>query len=359
VAACAIYDSSLLLPTPGQGDGSLLDGASQDGASALDAGPDSADPCNHMLPPERPDGGDGADDVAMTFAFNGVDVGLGVPLDLDRTCTCPGPSSCTQPSGSASACDGTRGQDDSFTQVFAEVGFPKASFASSNSENMLLIVKNYNGTANDPAVTVSFVLSSGLEGIRFPDAGPKQAAHDGTDEWTVDPDTLFGGIGQTLLDTKTKCDPATCIGDKRDSNAYVRDGVLVASFDGLPSPANMDPGRLVFDLNSVVITARIVPGDGGAAALVDGGLSGRWAITPLLHNLFRLAGCVDNANYQAFHGIICKHIDVASSPAQDNTGVACDAVSTALGFSAVAARGGHAYRNVPEAGCAFVSDTCP
>jgi len=358
-AACSIYDSSLLLPaSDGGGDGSSDASPGLDSAST-DGGAEASDPCNHMLPPERPDGGDGTDDIGLIFAFNSLDVGLGVPLDLDRTCTCPAPSSCIPPEGGAPVCDGTRGQDDSFTKVFTDVGFPKASFSTGALYNMLLILKNYNGGMNDDQVTASFVLSSGREGVRFPDAGPTDVAQDGTDEWTVDPDTLFGGTGQNLIDSNSKCDPGNCLGDKRDGNAFVRDGVLVVTLDSLPSPSPIEPGRVVFDLKSVVITARIVANSNGTHSLLDGGLTGRWPITPLFHNVFRLNGCMNSANYQAFHPLVCKYVDIASDPSLDNKGAACDSVSAALGFSAITAKGGHGYRIVSDAGCDYVNDTCP
>ncbi|HEX3770275.1 MAG TPA: hypothetical protein VHV30_05400, partial [Polyangiaceae bacterium] len=111
--ACAVYDTSLLLPG--------------DGGAEAEA---SVDPnaCQHVSPPARPDSSSDTDaGITLIAAFRTIDIGLdsdaSAPYgyDLDNVCTCPGPGSCVQPNGTKTCDDdagGRTGRDNFSIQLF-------------------------------------------------------------------------------------------------------------------------------------------------------------------------------------------------------------------------------------------------
>ena len=86
---------------------------------------------------------------------------------------------------------------------------------------MLLEIPDYNGTENDPVVTVKYYMSNGLN----PDAdgGIPTPKFDGTDRWTIDPSSTW--------QRRRK-------GSYSDDAGYVAKGTLVANM------AAGDPDRV-------------------------------------------------------------------------------------------------------------------
>lgn len=310
----------------------------------------------------------------MALAFSEVSFGVGdagpsiAPaqgLDLDLTCSCPGPPSCLAPKGVEPSCDGPRGQDNALRPVFERfTAFNQDSLAGTfraGRSSLLVFVSQYNGGLNDRLVSVGLAVSGGIEGARFPDAGPKDPAFDGTDVWTVDPDSVVGGNDALLAGAS--CQDKPCVPLVVDTAAYVSNGVLVARFGALPATKRAFAGQLVFDLEHAFLRAKISK-VGEVYQLSEGELTGRWPAERLLHNLTGLdspfggAICKGSALYQQVKAALCAAVDVAPNPAADNQGNPCTAISTVIAFNATQARAGRVSRSVQDPKCPDEVDTC-
>ncbi len=355
VAACSLYDSSLLLPvSPGSDAG--MDGGAQptvaDGAVSMDAG------CTHSVAPSAPAKDDtsvGPDrDFVVAASYFRVVAGATATLppspsglDLDNTCTCPGPPSCTGTSSKAT-CDLDGGADDNggvfFAQYalldptgFSDMGLSTAVTAGSNG--LLYRVKNYNGQPNDTKVTVIAYESSG---IRDADGGTLAPLLDGTDVWSIAPNSLLGGDS---VDGGASCEgnDTACLPVFFDTNAYVSNGTLVAHVDH-PFFVGYQISRIRVLLAGSVLSARLIP-SGGSFRIDDGRISGRWSTTAFLTALQSLndplqAGvglCGDAGTYLNIKAGVCGFADVMTDHTKDNTGVACDAFSMQVTFTGVPA----------------------
>jgi hypothetical protein len=365
VAACSIYDASLLLPAA-----AVVSDAGPPDVAAADA--DAGPRCPHATLPGKPTGEDGEQDLSLTLAFSEVSFGIGDAgpagtqgLDLDLTCSCPGAPSCIAPVGASPACDGPLGQDNALKPVFERfTAFNQDSLAGTfraGRSSLLLFVSRYNGGLNDRLVSVGLAVSGGIEGARFPDAGPKDPAFDGSDLWTVDPDSVVGGNDALLAGAS--CQDKPCVPVIADTAAYVSNGVLVARFGALPAAKRAFPGQLVFDLEHASIRAKITK-VGNTYQLTEGELTGRWPAERLLHNITGLENpfggsvCKGSAVYGQVKAAFCAAVDLAPDPASDNQGKACTALSTVVAFNGTQARAGRVARSVEEPKCPDEADTC-
>ncbi len=331
-ASCTVYDRSLLVESDGGGD------AAVDGSEAG---------CLRAGPPDRPakDDPDVADGGELTFVVSYLDftshVGDAGPLrgyDLDRSCTCPEEPSCTSPK---QQCDDSTGRDNvGGVQLENFVSFaPTFSPASMNARlakgvyGLLLRLRNWNGAPNDTSVEVSFYVSKGTDlvgdgGTHVP---PK---FDGTDVFTVSKASLLGGVAPPYIPQP----------DAVDTTAYVRDGVVVAkgtTFHAELHTSDFGTRPIEVTLNNATIVATITKTATGYR-LDDGVVTGRWPTNKLLTSLSpvfeSLSGsflCGDSGVYQAMKGIICGNVDISAAVQNDNTTATCDALSTAIGFTAV------------------------
>ena len=348
--ACSIYDSSLVAPPSAD--------ASSDAAPAPDASPDALDTCNHARIPSRPaaddDGGTDAGEIVLALKDLVLDVDAGngetIGYDLDQTCTCPGPRSCTSPKAD---CDDPRGRDnsagallDSFSS-YATVFDPtviQQRFRDGRI-GLLFRIDGYNGTPNDTQITVSIFLSNGTEGAE--DGGtPIPPAYDGGDMWTVDPKSLVGGVAPPYIPQP----------DSSDTTAYVRDGVLVAAVSqGHLDFAGGGAASIHLDLTDVLVTGTLGLDANGEWSVTNGVLAGRWATRQFLvalagiHDPFSTGGylCGDSGTYATIKGIICDGRDITSSTINDNTNATCNALSIGLGFTATTAQFGTVYEGLP------------
>ncbi|CAN5263587.1 hypothetical protein BH09MYX1_BH09MYX1_17880 [soil metagenome] len=333
-ASCAVYDTSLLT-------------SADSGVDAGKEGGPDAFACNAATYPVRPDFDElGADAGDLVFAVKRFDFptdGGTISqrgFDLDRACTCPGAGSCVPPKGASASCDDDAGRDNAGGQLLTTF----TSFATSYNPDklntriqagefdLLVRVRNYNGASDDTSVEAALYLSNGTEPAA--DGGaPNVPKFDGTDVWTVDPRSLLGGIAPPYIPQPNSVDTA----------AYVHGGVLVASLANadIEFAAGAGLASLKVNMSGVVVTGRITMVN-GVYTVSEGTLSGRWPARKFLTALQAIKVpltteylCGDSGTYESIKALICKSLDIVSSPQNDNTNAPCDSLSLALGFEAV------------------------
>jgi hypothetical protein len=365
----------------GPGDLGDLTAGRADAGSAEGGAPDAA-VCVHAGPPAPPTAEDGPSLATQVFAvdairfFDGEDAGEGAPpplvgLDLDRTCTCPGPGSCVPPGDAgAEACDLSDGRDNAAGPLLAlfsnlaKGSGPERTVTQIRAGlfDILVSVQGWNGRPDDPAVIVGVQISNGIQGVEA-DAGtvPKL---DGTDVWTVTPASVLGGSDLVGRDCRTLNLP--CIPVRADTAAYVSGGVLVAHLD-VPMPIEGSRALLEIDFSSATLTARITPS--GSSFRLTGEIAGRWAADKLLDTFAHLpnptdgrALCSTDAGLELYGLVkqnVCTGLDLAATPAADRTGAPCDALSNTLSFTATSATLGKVFERPrgPEQCPGFV-DRC-
>ena len=364
------------------------------------------DPCAHKMLPPRPDAA--FDEIkgfyvfaVRTADFSGAD-DAGTPLgyDLDGVCTCDtrpgaahaGAASCTAPG--STPCDYDAGVDNALYAPFrAAAGFLGDSGNGSallgnqtecGRETLLIVLGDYNGLADDPKVRVGLLPSFGIQEPH--DAGddpdsscgnsgapPYPAKWDGTDIWTYKTGTGLGS-GVTII-------PA--IGT---SDAYVTGYRLVVPPVGAISvflgtaPVEISSPATVATLQGVDAFGNDVPSGTTPVGfrLRDGVLSGRVAVGALLQTIGLLVTkssinpsdiipvCQDVLKGEVIRKQICNGRDIQSDPAKDfqppgAAPFACDAVSTAVRFTADMAQVGDPYLPDagPDAGCPADWPVCP
>ena len=198
--------------------------------------------------------------------------------------------------------------------------------------DVLLRLGDYNGSENDDAVVVALFASNGTAGpTPADDAGPPPR-FDGTDTWTVDPDSLLevdagadGGVAKFAT-----------------SDAYVRSNSFVAR----SSIAYLGLGDLALRIAGATVT-----GDIDLAAhpyrIHRGRISGRIGANELLSSLSHInlgsislcpGGPGATGLYERARSTVCAARDIASDPSRDGKGEPCDAVSVGIGFTAVEAK---------------------
>lgn len=286
--------------------------------------------------PDRPlqdDGNDDGEYVLALYTFglgDESDGGLAsLGYDLDGVCTCPEPPSCKLPA-SATACDGPGGVDNAGSGLLA--GLAKLTASGSDIDRglqtgqygLVLRLRHYNGTANDREVEVSAFAAAIAKDDAGVDAGLRW---DGTDEISVDPDSVFG-----------TSPPYQAV--FTDTRAYVANGVMVSHLD---VPIRL--GRLLIDVRGSAFTATIRR-DGATLALDEGLLVGRATTRTILTTLAQFDDpldknqylCGDSGSYAVIKTQVCSIADITADPSQDNRGAPCDAISIAARFTMRSAR---------------------
>ena len=154
------------------------DAAAQRETGASDAGSDGPiDPCMHAYPPPKPSAADTPTDLSILVAAKrftlGTPVGSIPPgLDLDNACSCPPavPDTCV---GKKDHCDAVGGRDNAagslFNTLLGAPGPQKIDFDErinsgirAGRNTILLGVDHFNGTNDDPDVSVSVYATVGL-----------------------------------------------------------------------------------------------------------------------------------------------------------------------------------------------------
>lgn len=254
--------------------------------------------------------------------------------DLDNVCTCPGTSSCAAAADApeGAQCDVDGGIDTAGTILLE--GFIKLAGVEVDSVTklragkigLLFRLRDYNGQPDDAEVEFSVFLTNGTEKDINGDHIPPK--FDGTDLWTLDPDSLIGGAGPPYLPQFV------------DTKAYVANGVLVANID---FPLTFS--SLVLSLSGSVLTAHI-NNVGGRLRLDDGRIVGRWPTGKLLTVLDTVKDpyvdgkglCGDSGLYHDLKKRICAGADITANPKLDNTNAPCDALSITTSFAASPAK---------------------
>lgn len=332
----------------------------------------TADPCNGVgTPPAPPPSTSSpADKVDAVFALYAVDTGTdaGTALrpwgfNLDSTCTCPGPASCTPPNGTK-FCDYEGGVDDEGEFVFTDLQKAVATLApdaagffadslfntalQGGKSGLLIRVREYNGQADDALVKVAIYSSPGYDTLI--DAGP---GWDGGDPWRIDQSYVGGSVDAPVYEV----------------GGWVANYTLVASPAQIPiviGSSSAQPVRLRLDTGHIM--AKILM-SGGAPVGLDGTLAGRWKAVDFLQGLQEVPDpvnmgsnlCGTSLTYTVIRNAVCAHRDLMANKDYDNQNAICDAVSFGIGFQARrAAFGAITAAKPPVYGCdaGWVS-TCP
>lgn len=374
------------------------------------------DPCMHAVPPPKNATDDPTLDVGelsfvlrethleKTFGYDASVFGDAGPppntalgFDLDNDCTCEpglpheaGPNSC-RPFPGKLACDQPNGIDNQLPGLLAPL---KVLTGASDLDQLatinaritagdtatILVVRGYNGLANDNEVTVQ--IHSVTRPDRLPyvdggdiciDAGPRRPNYPPLD----DPDAAGGPTyDPNRLPTFDGCDVWGDVIGTSGLPAYVANHVLVVGSDvSVPLPF----AGAAIEAESVRLTAVLVPDGSGGWTLEDGQIGGRGPVNALLAaggtlSFSKDAGpvCLDPSlsgmgQRQLFVANTCPAVDISLHASQDfyvgKTGqeVACDAISVAFAFRA---ERGFVGPPVDDAGgshtnCADTGLTCP
>lgn len=301
--------------------------------------------CDSKLPPGRPDVPDDKVASELTVVLDHFDVGIArdggaataVGFDLDRTCTetpetvsCAPGQTLTASEFNASVKDKERGVDNGAFALLQLLSFVYAEFSAAAIERalvdgmfgFLVDIEGYDGKADDSRVGVAFRPTIGL------DKGGGKPKFDGTDEWDVDKEfaNRHEFFGSTFVDV----------------DAYVRDGVLYASFPNLilPVQRSQNGNVLRIILQDVVFSAKIVKVAANRTELQEGVLAGKWPVAEAIGQVRRFAFdgdqeiplCSQPEFDPQFRARVCAARDirlgVGAKPSDP-----CDALSVGFAFS--------------------------
>jgi len=303
---------------------------------------DGSTVCTSRVPP-RPTVDDNPTGAApeLVLALETLQVkdepGKELGFDLDGRCTCPDVSACLlngtpldktcalAPGGRDIVGNFLLGQfaakETAFSQDALQMRLAKGAAGA------ILKITDYNGAANDPAVTLEFF---GEAWMPLDDAGVQPTPRkDGTDTWTVYPDTVgFISAGPQAI--------------QRDTVAYVTNHTLVAHLLDATIALRPDTGvndnPLVIEVHDAFMTAKLVSTDRGFR-LESAMLGGRWPSDRILKSFATLADvngsiCKNSGSYLLLKVGVCATQDIASKQADDNHQAPCNAVSWGFGFTA-------------------------
>jgi hypothetical protein len=320
VAGCVVYDPGLV--TQGNGCG------------------------RHQ--PARPTIDDTSEPGVVSFGLRDVVLDQGamwreIGYDLDcRNSTPTNPlTECTV--GGAVPPDGVEGIDNQFGAVFyplvasVVMGLEdRARMAQMEGRGLpILRISGWNGTRNDPVIDISItaavfstafagdtpptIVINGPDDQTLPGGGAVPAPIWDGNDWTwVRSDSFLGGdVEQPLV---------------RDPQAYIVDGVLVASL-----PERVD---IVFPTDTVGVLVRLT-GAVATGRLSDDGtqleevvVAGRWAITDLLDTAENIGVCRGDVQYGILETQLHRVADLRTRPTSPGDPViACDALSIGVRFT--------------------------
>ena len=350
VAACSIYDSSLLISS----EAGVADGG--DGGADVDL-------CKAPGWPQRPDKDDpGGPDVEFYNAVNTLDFNASpdagppsIGFNLDGFCTCPDVESCKSGDAAPAHCDGKNGLDNSGAALIRQFSSSQGFFDQAYINDQiakgvfgaLIRVRGYNGMPNDTKVELAVFVSNGTDGIQV--GVPKPVKQDGTDKWTLDPTSLKGGA---------LADGGTPVALYEDPNAYVRDGVLVGTLNfPLSIGAGNGEGLVTLELSGSIVAAKLTKV--GSTFKATGVIGGRWPARKLLTTLAVLRDpldptktqhlCGPNPTYQALRDRVCSFADISGNLLEDGKNAPCDSLSIGFGFESIPAGYGNTWPK-PDSG---------
>jgi hypothetical protein len=299
------------------------------GSSSAAGGGSVEDPCSARWPAPVPDTSGMNDPEVVFLAVRTLDLGDASPgaepgFDLDRACSCcqgcPEVPTCMPPG--APICDGPRGADNATASFFASMSSVLSEPVTTDALRsriavgqwtLLFQIWSYNGLDDDDQVTIAFYSTTGSQ------ATP---VWNGMDAWDIRDDSL------PALETDLRR------AHVRTNNAYVADGVLVATFT--------EP-RLGFWLGPefpIVFGDAVVSGRLAGPApyrMTEGTIAARWAIGDAFWSLdlMRDGGtavlCQGLPDYEdVVKPALCSRLD--SRP--DDALTACTAISFGMSFAA-------------------------
>lgn len=357
--------------------GGRKDAAEDTTAPVEDAGGDARLCTPHVPPPPPADQQDTEIPGTVVLALDAfriddsttVDASIApsVGFDIDKACTCPEPESCLPPpDAGAKKCDNDGGADNALGRLFSTLGafFPNSfgpDFATDairkGSYGAIINIGGWNREANDPKVFVSFFLSQGTD-VQA-DGGKGRVKLDGTDVWTVDPESVKDGNANIGVDCSA--DFTRCLPAYSSSNAYIKDNVLVSRIS-LPFAISASSGRIVIELEDILVAFRLRKE--GSIYRAEGEFTGRWPVPRVLKALSVVPVndqplCDQPTLFNVARAEICSGVDVTSDPGADHAGKACDAVSAAFRFTAGSAVLGRIYKpELPAPACQGFMPTC-
>jgi hypothetical protein len=300
---------------------------------------------------DDPGGADTELVAAVTQIDFGLDAGASLSFDLDDTCTCPGPESCTPQAGAPKHCDDDAGRDNAGGPLIAKFAAltpdldPNGlnpSIAAGNS-TLVFRVRRWNGLPNDTSVELAIFASRGTSPYNDAGIGPVPK-HDGADLWSIDRASLVGGVAPPYVPTYV------------DGNAYVVGGVLAATLD-FPLALGGAYSSTFISLSGARVVGVLDKRTTGYA-IKDARVVGRWGSRNLLTGMQVAKDplnkgkflCGDDPTYLTFKTEICKAADLASNPQNDNAGASCDAMSLVLSFQSEPALLGPAATSLDDGG---------
>jgi len=333
-------------------------GARRPDASSADAAEAAVetDRCvkHHPPPPPNDTSSVDADVAPLVFAirtFRGRP--RGQPLlgyDLDDRCTgdptsLSSESPCEPPNRREPLADEDGGIDNALGTAVAgfaalsDAGDPFGAAATKNIDvgksTNLISVFEYDGQANDGHVVAQIELAAGLLSTGCGDGGTQNGPRwDGCDTWARAPGLIPGRTGVT-----------------RQYDGYVTDGVLVIRGE------EMNIGLLVGEITiyDAVLTAEVERAE-GKTTLKNGIIAGRAAAVDVVSavqyvDFDHVVVCNNPASFELARTTICRSRDLPLRRYDDGHGVACEAVSFAMGFDAEIALAGEVREMPPPPSC--------
>jgi hypothetical protein len=333
-----------------------------DGGTSAEGGPT----CNSRQAPPPPTGINDTGSVSALLAIQIVqidtasDAGIAAPvsLDMDHTCTGAGQGdSCLRPGDGGVFKDGPRGEDNAlgllFNAINAAQNFPP-TFATDRIKagyfTLMIGLAGWNGLPDDPQVGIVLYDSEGIT-KKDADGGRALPKFDGTDVWSIDPDSVVSGADHIGVDCASPDAKYSCIARTRDDFAYVTGGKLVArprrdSDSNGPVPVNLRSvvGDISMNFYDLTLIGDLKGGPDGATAL-NAEFSGRIPVSNLIQTFGGIQDftknngqplCNNPSLFSLSRGAVCAAQDL-SDPGKDNTGQKCDYISGAFSFSAIPA----------------------
>ncbi len=320
------------------------------GPGKEDTGVPSNDPCKHAFPADPPakDDDPGTELPAFYLALKTITVTNPQGFDLDNVCTCDsrpntaqgGRSSCT-PKQKNKDCDGDGGTDNSGATLFSALPFQPGNSLDDQITNdltegrqgLLLYIQGWNGKPNDLDVHVGVVVSQGVKDPTGCGGTPTGKNHYppqwcGQDRWTYQTGAIDPGNTPHFL-----------------APAYVSGNQLVFRS---PGKATLFFGNATLGFNAPIMAGTLAKS--GSGYTLVGALAGRIESSDLLAAAGQFtdpenrgdpdtgAGrkyiCENTIVYSVISSTICGGRDIIRDPKLDFQDIACDSVSTSIGFTA-------------------------
>lgn len=342
LCGCNVFDAGLIEPVdaPSSSDVPTADVPTQDVPVLTGL---------RKVPPRPAAEAEGPDAEVLTVALRDVvlnqdsdrwkDIGLDLD-DLDSKVPVP-EVECLPPNETADPeLDGTDGIDNAFgSRLFPIVRLALPNLEADSRTNqaagigaIILQVSHWNGTRNDPSMTVLLTQSAGgtsadPESVRFEgmdlvnvsDGMPAPPpAWDGNDHWWGRDDTFFMNMEER---------PRV-----QDTNAYMSDGTLVMR---LPDRVDI----LFFAGTTAGVRVRLTDAyafgrfDEDFQTVAAATVAGRWSILDLLDTGNNIGICVGSAQRDLVEAQLDTIADVRSVRGTGGPAVTCDAISLGVNFA--------------------------